>query len=113
MASQPVPSSQNQHIMILIEEYLTVETYLQLFSDGCPEKFRPRVCPHCLIQVMLHRHGTYYRYAYTPEGQSHIPIYRFICLSRDSWRLYAFMALPEEAFICGGGKLNSSHKTCP
>ncbi|WP_198006920.1 hypothetical protein [Desulforamulus reducens] len=79
MAHQPVPSSQNQHIMILIEEHLTVETYLQLFANGCPEHLRPQVCPHCLIQVMLHRHGKYNRHAYTPEDQSHIPIYRFIC----------------------------------
>ncbi|ABO50615.1 Type II secretory pathway component ExeA (predicted ATPase)-like protein [Desulforamulus reducens MI-1] len=28
---------------------------------------------------MLHRHGKYNRHAYTPEDQSHIPIYRFIC----------------------------------
>ncbi|MEW6064262.1 hypothetical protein P378_09320 [Desulforamulus profundi] len=79
MARQPVPSSQQQHIMILIEEPLTVQTYLQLFADGCPEKFRPRICPHCLTQVLLHRHGKYNRHAYTPDGQSRLPIYRFIC----------------------------------
>ena len=90
MACQPVPSSQQQHIMILIEEPLTVQTYLQLFADGCPEKFRPRICPHCLTQIMLHRHGKYNRHAYTSEVS-------FIFLSID---LSALILSAEKPLPC-------------
>ena len=65
--------------MILNEELWTVQSYIEGFIDGCPNHLRPMVCPHCLAEVMLHKHGSFKRSVYPLLDASIIPIFRFIC----------------------------------
>jgi len=65
--------------MIVLQAVMDVETYLELFKDGCPDSLRPMVCLHCQEQLMLHRHGHYERTVYFLENQFLIAVYRFKC----------------------------------
>jgi hypothetical protein len=65
--------------MIVLQAVMDVETYLELFKDGCPDSLRPMVCPHCQEQLMLHRHGHYERMVYFLDNQFLIVVYRFKC----------------------------------
>lgn len=65
--------------MILTERLWTVQSYIEDFRDGCPMNLRPMVCPHCLAEVMLHKHGSFKRTVYSLLDESLIPIFRFIC----------------------------------
>ena len=65
--------------MIVIQAAMNVETYLELFKDGCPDSLRPMVCLHCQGQLMLHRHGHYERMVYFLDKQFLIVVYRFKC----------------------------------
>ena len=93
MARQPVLSPLLVYKMIVLQAIIDVETYLELFKDGCPDSLRPMVCPHCLKQLMLHRHGHYKRTVYFLDKQFIIIIYRFKCpnCSRATGLLPAFV----------------------
>ena len=65
--------------MIILSEPLSVERYLELFKDACPEEFRPMACPRCKWQGRLHSHGRYFRGLFSMRGAFTIPIYRFKC----------------------------------
>ena len=65
--------------MIVLQAVMDVETYLELFKDGCPDSLRPMACSHCHEQLMLHRHGHYERTVYFLENQFLIVVYRFKC----------------------------------
>ncbi len=65
--------------MILIEELWTVQSYIELFIDGCPKRMRPMVCPHCLAEVMLHKHGSFKRTVYFLSDTAIVPFFRFKC----------------------------------
>ncbi len=66
--------------MILTEELWTVQSYIELFSEGCPTNLRPTICPHCQEAVMLHKHGSFKRTVYTLLEEFIISIYRFKCI---------------------------------
>lgn len=66
--------------MSLPEEIWTVQLYIEKFIDGCPHHLRPRVCPHCLARVMLHKHGSFQRTVYTLLEAFIISIFRFKCI---------------------------------
>ena len=39
--------------MIVLQAVMdVVETYLELFKDGCPDSFRPMMCPNCQEHLM-------------------------------------------------------------
>ena len=65
--------------MSLPEEIWTVQSYIEIFSDGCPNHLRPTMCSHCQAEVMLHKHGSFKRTVYTLLDRFSIPIFRFIC----------------------------------
>lgn len=65
--------------MSLPEEIWTVQLYIEEFINGCPNYLRPRVCPHCLARVMLHKHGSFKRTVYTLLKAFILSIYRFKC----------------------------------
>lgn len=79
MARPPSPPSLKNTEMILLETPLTVQSYLELFADGCPENLRPVECPSCKAMRKLHRHGHYKRMVFTLEEAYSIPIFRFKC----------------------------------
>jgi transposase-like protein len=56
-----------------------VHTYLQVFSEGCPEELRPTYCSHCRMDRLFHRHGKYQRKVFTWLECFLIFIYRFKC----------------------------------
>src|SRR5665648_419481 len=66
--------------MILTEELWTVQSYIELFSNGCPTNLRPTICPHCQEAVMLHKHGSFKRTVYTLLEAFIISVYRFKCI---------------------------------
>ena len=66
--------------MSLPEEIWTVQSYIELFSDGCPNHLRPTMCPHCQETVMLHKHGSFKRTVYTLLEAFIISIFRFKCI---------------------------------
>lgn len=66
--------------MSLPEEIWTVQSYIKEFIHGCPNHLRPRVCPHCMARVMLHKHGSFKRTVYTLLEAFIISIYRFKCI---------------------------------
>lgn len=66
--------------MSLTEELWTVQSYIDVFIDGCPNHLRPRVCPHCFEKVMLHKHGSFERTVYTLFEVFIISIFRFKCI---------------------------------
>ena len=65
--------------MIVPEEVWSVQDYIEAFMDGCPENIRPMICPHCLANVMLHKHGHFERSVFTLLKVFIIVIYRFKC----------------------------------
>ena len=65
--------------MIVPEEVWSVQDYIEAFMDGCPENIRPKICPYCLEQVMLHKHGSFKRSVFTLLKEFIIVIYRFKC----------------------------------
>jgi len=67
--------------MILTEEIWTVQSYIEIFMDGCPNHLRPMVCPHCQTEVMLHKHGSFKRTVYTLLEVFIISIFRFKCIT--------------------------------
>lgn len=79
MARPPSSPSLKNTKMIIIETPLTVQTYLELFANGCPENLRPVECPYCKAIRELHRHGHYKRMVFTLEETYSIPIFRFKC----------------------------------
>ena len=66
--------------MSLPEEIWTVQSYIELFSHGCPNHLRPTMCPHCQAEVMLHKHGSFERTVYTLLEAFIISIFRFKCI---------------------------------
>lgn len=66
--------------MIVIEEIWTVQSYIEIFIDDCPNHIRPRVCPHCQAEGMLHKHGSFKRTVYTLLDVFTISIFRFKCI---------------------------------
>jgi hypothetical protein len=64
---------------IILEGNWTVQTYLEVFSDGCPEEYRPCKCILCGVERRLHRHDHYTRTVYTATESHPITIYRFLC----------------------------------
>lgn len=65
--------------MSLPEEIWAVQLYIEKFINGCPNHLRPRVCPHCQVEAMLHKHGSFKRTVYTLVKDFIISIYRFKC----------------------------------
>jgi len=65
--------------MIIREEIWSVQDYIEAFMNGCPNHIRPMICPHCLAQVMLHKHGNFKRSVFTLLKEFIIVIYRFKC----------------------------------
>lgn len=65
--------------MSLPEEIWTVQSYIEVFIDGCPNHLRPMMCPHCQAEVMLHKHGSFKRTVYTLLEVFIISIFRFKC----------------------------------
>ncbi|MFZ3131240.1 MAG: DUF6431 domain-containing protein [Desulfosporosinus sp.] len=65
--------------MILTEENWTVQSYIELFVDGCSTYLRPTMCPHCQAEVMLHKHGSFKRTVYPLLEAFIISIFRFKC----------------------------------
>jgi hypothetical protein len=79
MARPPSSPSLKNTKMIVIETSLTVQSYLELFANGCPDNLRPVECPFCKALQKLHRHGHYKRMVFTLEEAYSIPIFRFKC----------------------------------
>lgn len=69
----------HQPKMIIKGKVWTVQDYIEAFIFGCPENIRPMICPHCLAQVMLHKHGNFERSVFTLLKVFIIVIYRFKC----------------------------------
>lgn len=66
--------------MSLTEEIWTVQSYIEVFIDGCPNHLRPLECPHCFEKVRLHKHGSFKRTVYTLLEAFIISIFRFKCI---------------------------------
>ena len=88
--------------MIILREHVTVERYIESFAAGCPEIFKPTVCPSCGYEGKLHRHGRYLRKLFMVGGEFEIPIYRFKCPCCKK----AVGLLP--SFVCKGSQVGLS-----
>lgn len=65
--------------MILTEGNWTVQSYIENFTNGCPNHLRPTACPHCQVKMILHKHGSFKRTVYTLLESFIISIFRFKC----------------------------------